>query len=178
MGVDVDGTLDMRPGPIAKKYLGLNFAPDWQVRSDVVQRAQPDPFFRYLSGWFIPDLLILMIDIVLFIMTSQLDLQFRLFGGPGLETQIPTPPRVASENSTPQALRTASLVRLLRLLCENNGCGSDVDIVCHCMKLLHLIETSFPGISKSDSPFCRGLFRIVRDAAIIQKFCKAKWMFS
>ena len=65
VGVDVDGTLDMRPGPIAKKYL---------------------------SGWFIPDLLILMIDIVLFIMTS-----------------------VASENSTPQALRTASLVRLLRL---------------------------------------------------------------
>ena len=88
MGVDVDGTLDMRPGPIAKKYLGLNFAPDWQVRSDVVQRAQPDTFLRYLSGWFIPDLLILMIDIVLFIMTSQLDLQFRLLGVRGSGAQV------------------------------------------------------------------------------------------
>lgn len=65
VGVDVDGTLDMRPGPIAKKYL---------------------------TGWFFPDFLILLIDIVLFIMTA-----------------------VASDASTPQALRTASLVRLLRL---------------------------------------------------------------
>ncbi len=162
VGVDVDGTLDMRPGPIAKKYLGLNFGPCWPVRSDV---AQPDTFLRYLSGWFIPDLLILMIDIVLFILTSQLALQFRLFaGGPGEKARFrdtaanSNSTRVASENSTPQALRTASLVRLLRLLCCN-GCG-------HCVKLLHLFENSFPEIGFS---FYWGLFRIVRDAAIIQR---------
>lgn len=84
VGVDVDGTLDMRPGPIAKKYLGLNFGPETGEKCRDAQRAESDIFFRYLSGWFIPDLLILMIDIVLFILTSQLDVQFRLFGGPGL----------------------------------------------------------------------------------------------
>ena len=69
VGVDVDGTLEMRPGPIAREFLG-------QVK-DALQSQDLIDFalllrLRYLKSWFFPDLLILIIDIVLFIMTSKL----------------------------------------------------------------------------------------------------------
>ncbi|CAJ1383774.1 unnamed protein product [Effrenium voratum] len=64
VGVDLDGTLDMRPRSVA---------------------------MQYFKTWFFPDLVILLLDVVLFIVTAM-----------------------ASDN-TPQALQTASLVRALRL---------------------------------------------------------------
>lgn len=90
----MDGTLDMRPGPIAKKHLGCSrfqvvnkdlngddahinrsaISIGWGVPTDIQKGSKRPITFhaRYFSGWFVPDFLILLIDIVLFVMTARL----------------------------------------------------------------------------------------------------------